>query len=161
MQWLLCRCCLPEIYPSAPPPSLLLQVVSNNLSPTWKPCKVAMASLCNCDEHRPLLLEVCGPATAAAAQTSRLACHWRSPAQPNLANHSCLQVFDSDGGGSHELIGQCETSLQQMQAAAAQGQGLPLVNPKKRGQHGYLSSGALPAVQRPARAVCACRCLHR
>jgi hypothetical protein len=35
-------------------------VVSNNLSPTWKPCKVAMASLCNCDEHRPLLLEVCG-----------------------------------------------------------------------------------------------------
>ncbi len=34
------------------------QVVDNNLSPTWKQLKASMASLCNCDESRPLLLEV-------------------------------------------------------------------------------------------------------
>jgi hypothetical protein len=33
-------------------------VVNNNLNPTWKPFKASMSQLCNCDEQRPLLLEV-------------------------------------------------------------------------------------------------------
>ena len=52
-----------------------------------------------------------------------------------------LEVFDADVGGSHDFIGRCEASLQQLQAAAVAGQGLPLVNPKKQGKPAYVSSG--------------------
>ncbi|KAI7845503.1 hypothetical protein COHA_000926 [Chlorella ohadii] len=90
-------------------PVVKSEVVSNNLNPTWRPLRVSMASLCHCDEARPLLIE----------------------------------VYDHDAGGSHDLIGRAEASLAQLQAAAAQGQALPLVNPRKQGSAGYSSSGAL------------------
>ncbi len=51
------------------------------------------------------------------------------------------QVYDHDAGGSHDLLGRAEASLAQLQAAAAQGQPLPLVNPRKQGSPGYSSSG--------------------
>lgn len=50
-------------------------------------------------------------------------------------------MYDHDAGGSHDLIGRAEASLAQLQAAAAQGQALPLVNPRKQGSAGYSSSG--------------------
>ncbi|EFN58110.1 hypothetical protein CHLNCDRAFT_30221, partial [Chlorella variabilis] len=50
-----------------------------------------------------------------------------------------LEVFDHDIDGSHDLIGRCEASLHQLKAAAAQGHGLLLINPKKQG----MSSGTL------------------
>lgn len=83
--------------------------MDNNLSPTWKPLRVAMSQLCSCDPERPLLLE----------------------------------VFDHDLDGSHDLIGRVETSLAKLQAAAAGGHGLMLVNPKKQAKPGYVSSGTL------------------
>ncbi len=42
--------------PAAPPGCL--QVIDNNLNPQWKPFRASMAQLCNCDEHRPLKIEV-------------------------------------------------------------------------------------------------------
>lgn len=56
--------------------------------------------------------------------------------------HPTSQVFDHDAGGSHDLIGRAEASLAQLQAAAAQGQPLTLVNPRKQGSPGYVNSGA-------------------
>lgn len=90
-------------------PVVKSEVVNNNLNPTWRPLRVSMASLCHCDEARPLLIE----------------------------------VYDHDASGSHDLIGRAEASLTQLQAAATQGQPLPLVNPRKQGRPGYTSSGAL------------------
>jgi hypothetical protein len=52
-------------------------------------------------------------------------------------------VFDHDIDGSHDLIGRCETSLAKLQAAAAGGHGILLVNPKKASKAGYVSSGTL------------------
>lgn len=52
-----------------------------------------------------------------------------------------MQVYDHDADGSHDLIGRAETSLSQLQAAAEQGQALPLINPRKQGRPGYSSSG--------------------
>lgn len=39
-------------------PVLKTEVVPNNLNPAWRPFRAAMSQLCNCDPHRPLLLEV-------------------------------------------------------------------------------------------------------
>ncbi|KAL4445388.1 hypothetical protein ABPG77_011213 [Micractinium sp. CCAP 211/92] len=39
-------------------PVLKTEVIDNNLNPQWKPFQASMAQLCNCDEHRPLLIEV-------------------------------------------------------------------------------------------------------
>lgn len=52
-------------------------------------------------------------------------------------------MFDSDASGSHDFIGSCQASLRQLRDCGARGQGLPLVNPKKRSKPGYVSSGAL------------------
>jgi len=41
-------------------PCVALQVINNNLNPTWRPFQASMAQLCNCDPQRPLLLEVGG-----------------------------------------------------------------------------------------------------
>ncbi|KAL4428007.1 hypothetical protein ABPG75_002096 [Micractinium tetrahymenae] len=90
-------------------PVLKTEVVDNNLNPQWKPFRASMAQLCNCDEHRPLRIE----------------------------------VFDHDATGEHDLIGACETSLAALQAAAASGQALPLVHPKKAAVPGYVNSGSL------------------
>lgn len=38
-------------------PCCQTQVVSNDLNPTWRPLRVSMASLCHCDDARPLLIE--------------------------------------------------------------------------------------------------------
>ena len=51
---------LPHSRASVPLPSPA-QVIDNNLNPTWKPFQASMAQLCNCDPHRPLLLEVRAP----------------------------------------------------------------------------------------------------
>ncbi|KAI7838705.1 hypothetical protein COHA_007502 [Chlorella ohadii] len=53
------------------------------------------------------------------------------------------EVYDHDADGSHDLIGRAETSLSQLQAAAEQGQALPLINPRKQGRPGYSSSGSV------------------
>lgn len=91
-------------------PVLKTEVIPNNLNPTWKPFKASMSQLCNCDVHRPLLLE----------------------------------VFDAEKNGSHQFIGSWQGSLQALQDAANQAQGLPLVNPKKKaGRADYVSSGTL------------------
>jgi len=50
-------------------------------------------------------------------------------------------VYDHDSSGSHDLIGTCQASLAALQQAAQQGQGLPLLHPKKAGKPGYVSSG--------------------
>ena len=68
---------------------------------------------------------------------------WREGRSRRSVPLCVMQVFDSDPSGSHELIGRCEASLQQLQAAAAAGQGLPLVSPKKQGKPGYANSGVL------------------
>lgn len=52
-----------------------------------------------------------------------------------------VEVFDADVGGAHDFIGACTTSLQQLQDAAASGQPLPLVNPKKQSKANYTNSG--------------------
>ncbi|KAL4428006.1 hypothetical protein ABPG75_002095 [Micractinium tetrahymenae] len=39
-------------------PVLKTEVIDNNLNPQWKPFQASMAQLCNCDAHRPLLIEV-------------------------------------------------------------------------------------------------------
>eukprot|EP00887_Chlorella_sp_A99_P002975 scaffold24.g2975.t1 len=39
-------------------PVLKTEVRKNNLNPVWAPIQASMAHLCNCDTHRPLLLEV-------------------------------------------------------------------------------------------------------
>lgn len=59
------------------------------------------------------------------------------------AHSTSRQVYDHDASGSHDLIGRAEASLAQLQAAATQGQPLPLVNPRKQGRPGYTSSGAV------------------
>lgn len=46
-------------------PVLKTEVVKNNLNPQWRAFKASMQQLCNCDEHRPLLLEVRGAGWAA------------------------------------------------------------------------------------------------
>ena len=50
-------------------------------------------------------------------------------------------MFDNEASGAHDIIGRCQASLQQLQDAAVQGRGLPLINPKKAGKSGYVSSG--------------------
>ena len=95
--------------------------------------------------------------------TSTVPCCWRyawlvclapflvapvHPAVPVL-----VQVLDRDPGGLNELIGSCHASLRELLDAAAQGQGLPLLNPKQlqAGKSGYVSSGA---PQRPRHLMC-------
>jgi hypothetical protein len=130
------------------------QVINNNLNPTWCPFKASMSQLCNCDPHRPLLLEVrcffvrrhAGFArrhSAGCASSSRrpVSIHLACPFTLTLPSNT-LQVFDSDPGGTHELIGSCQASLAVLQDAAAQGRGLPLLHPKKARKPGYVSSGA-------------------
>ena len=56
-------------------------------------------------------------------------------------------MFDDEASGAHDFIGSCQASLQQLQDAAAQGRGLPLINPKKAGKSGYVSSGRCRAWQ--------------
>ena len=48
----------PTVWPLAYTPPSPVQVINNDLNPTWKPFQASMAQLCNCDPHRPLLLEV-------------------------------------------------------------------------------------------------------
>jgi hypothetical protein len=62
---------------------------------------------------------------------------------PFFSRASSPQVFDSDPGGTHDYIGACQASLRQLKAAAASGQGLPLLNSKKASKPGYVSSGTL------------------
>jgi hypothetical protein len=51
-------------------------------------------------------------------------------------------VFDAEKNGNHQFIGSWQGSLQALQDAANQAQGLPLVNPKKKaGRADYVSSG--------------------
>lgn len=53
-------------------------------------------------------------------------------------------MFDYDADGSHDLIGECRSSLGQLKAlAGSAAQGLDLVNPKKTGRPGYQRSGVL------------------
>ena len=63
--------------------------------------------------------------------------------QRNIACRA-LQVLDYESNGSHQFIGACDSSLQQLKAlAASPSPTLDLVNPKKSGQKGYYHSGVL------------------
>ena len=125
-------------------------MVNNNLNPTWRPLRVSMASLCHCDEARPLLIEarllawqkgLCLQARQACKDPCQQL-HTHTHTHTHLPSTS-WQVYDHDASGSHDLIGQAKTSVAQLQAAATQGQPLPLVNPRKQGRPGYTSSGAV------------------
>ncbi|KAL4859813.1 Copine-5 [Chlorella vulgaris] len=112
-------------------PVLKTEVIPNNLNPTWKPFKASMSQLCNCDVHRPLLLEASTGAGRGQGGMQGL---------PSIR----LIVFDAEKNGNHQFIGSWQGSLQALQDAANQAQGLPLVNPKKKaGRPEYVSSGTL------------------
>lgn len=120
-------------------------MVPNNLNPQWKPFRASMQQLCNCDEHRPLLLEARGGGGTRSARRAvalplrpwTRACHAcckpSYPCTSTAPSHSA-QVFDHDASGGHDLIGRAETSLQGLREAAAAGQALALARPPKPGR---------------------------
>ncbi len=59
-----------------------------------------------------------------------------------------IECFDWDKDGSHELIGNCRTSLDDLVQRSQSGERLQLVNPTKRSRVGptYTNSGLLRAV---------------
>lgn len=134
----------------------------NNLNPSWRPFEASMSQLCNCDPHRPLLLEVFdqGEPSGWAGQLAGGGVMpfpgWNlvelpsprgsAPTTPaslgNTAAPLASPVFaPADAGGKHDLIGSCQASLQQLQEAAAAASGFPLINTKKSLKAGYESSG--------------------
>ena len=82
------------------------------------------------------------------------------------------QVLDYENSGSHRLLGECQTSLDQLVSrAASPSPTLELVNPKKSGRKGYQNSGVLvvrTAAVKPRPSFlqyitgesCACGCLR-
>jgi hypothetical protein len=137
-------------------PVLKTEVVPNNLNPAWRPFRAALSQLCNCDPHRPLLLEVGRlGGRAAPAPLTRQGRHGSRPwprrlhSGPSVQPAACPpspQVFDAEASGAHRLIGAWQGSLQALRDAAEAGQPLPLVNEKKRAaKAGYVSSGSLLA----------------
>jgi hypothetical protein len=145
-------------------PVLKTEVVPNNLNPAWRPFRAALSQLCNCDPHRPLLLEVGRlGGRAAPAPLTRQGRHGSRPwprrlhSGPSVQPAACPpspQVFDAEASGAHRLIGAWQGSLQALRDAAEAGQPLPLVNEKKRAaKAGYVSSGEEPSPQ-SARPTC-------
>jgi len=62
------------------------------------------------------------------------------PAVSTLSTQLFVEVFDWDADGTHDLIGQRMTTLQELIAPNAQ---MPIIDPKKEGHLGYKNSGTL------------------
>ena len=123
------------------------EVIKNTLEPYWNPFKISSQTLCSSDPARRIKVgeekgRVCSKTKASTMRTEVVG--WQ-----DLSSIICLgtifQVvcYDWDSDGSHDLIGQFQTSLAELTEVYQSGKEKTweVINPEKQHKKKYKNSG--------------------